>query len=811
MRPLVPILLAFISGIISQDFFIFRQDILIILFAASVLFGLLPIFLKIRFMSIIISPAFFFLGALFISPYLNPVLPQGHIRDFVRLYETNRHAFGQFSGAGMSAEGVIYQDPEYDGEKTRLRLDASKVFFENNWARTQGKIQLTVDGDLRDFSQGDIVRFTGSLHEPFDLGNPGEFSYKKRLGFEGVFVSGYVRSERLLSRVEMGRPGLLAQISLYRKKLKNNIENSGLKNKGALSALLIGDRSYIDDAMNNAFRKTGTSHILAISGLHLSIVALLSFSLILYILKRSERIMLMINAKKAAALAALFPVLFYSGISGFPVSTRRAAIMAAVFVFVFLINRAKDYYNTLALAALAILAVAPYAIWDAAFQLTFAAVFSLVYIIPRFSGLLEFKTDAHDAKWKIYSILFARKTCLYALVTVAASIGTYPILAKHFNLIPVTGALANLLAVPVIGFFTVSLLLLYAFLMPISGLAADVFLRLADVSFSIGYWIIKTFAGLPLASVRVATPGLLVIALIYAFFFFLVNIRQRRVFIYPAVLALSLIIGLKAHDLYKDKTDEELRVTFLSVGQGESALVEFPRGKKMLIDAGGWYAKGFDPGERIISRFLWNRGITSLDQVVLTHPQLDHMAGLKFIANNFAIDEFWWNGDWLPADFYRAIEENGAIKTRIDALDTRINGVRVRALHPAKSAFKDVNDRSIVLKLDYGEASFLFTGDIGIEAEKELLNKDIRTAVLKVPHHGSMNSSCADFIEKTSPKYAVISAGRRNVFNFPAVDVIKRYEGAGAAVYRTDMDGAITVYTSGKAIDIKTHLTRKGP
>ena len=270
----------------------------------------------------------------------------------------------------------------------------------------------------------------------------------------------------------------------------------------------------------------------------------------------------------------------------------------------------------------------------------------------------------------------------------------------------------------------------------------------------------------------------------------------------------------------------DLRVTFLSVGEGDAAVVRFPGARVMVIDGGSAW-RDFDLGERVVARYLWAQKITHVDWLALSHPDQDHYGGLDFIARNFSPDEFWEvaaeNHDEAYEHLLATMYELKLPIRHIDATvpATNIEGVRITALNPRATSFVSHNNASMVLRLDYRGMAFLFTGDLEAPGEAALLasSPSLPVTILKVPHHGSHTSSSAGFVEATAPKLAVISLGYRNRFHFPAPEVVERYRAQGARIMRTDEDGAIEVdvgptgtlargYRSGAEADVTTKEQR---
>ncbi len=277
-----------------------------------------------------------------------------------------------------------------------------------------------------------------------------------------------------------------------------------------------------------------------------------------------------------------------------------------------------------------------------------------------------------------------------------------------------------------------------------------------------------------------------------------------------AALGLALIVdaGYWTYDRF---LNPDLRITFLSVGEGDGAVVRFPGSRVMVIDAGTSYG-GFDAGERIVAPYLWSQKILQIDYITLSHPDLDHFGGLDFIATNFAPQAFWRNGAESSDISYRRFIDDIArtkvpmVKVGRVAPIAEIGGVAIASLNGDVGPEVSHNNSSMVLRLGFGDASILFTGDIEAAGERALLatRSDLRSTVLKVPHHGSATSSTAAFIAGVRPEVAVISDGYLNHFHFPSPLVLSRYRDAGVKVIRTDTDGAVMVDVGRRGVTIRT-------
>ncbi len=270
----------------------------------------------------------------------------------------------------------------------------------------------------------------------------------------------------------------------------------------------------------------------------------------------------------------------------------------------------------------------------------------------------------------------------------------------------------------------------------------------------------------------------------------------------------------------KDRFNQDLTLTFLDVGHGDSILVEFPKGKRMLIDGGGSYEDRFDIGKNAVAPFLWNQKIRTIDYLALTHPDPDHLKGLNFIASNFTIGQFWSAGLASGSDSYLQLDET-LLKENIQRFILNekvppllIEGVKITFLNPPDFGERQrmsqnrmwVNNSSLVLRIQFKNVTLLLSADIGQEAEYRMMREgySLKSDLIKIPHHGSASSSSPAFLDRVKPTYAILSVGERNIGHLPNPEVMRRYQRMGSRIFRTDRDGAITVTTDGEKIEIKT-------
>jgi competence protein ComEC len=802
--PFLPLTLALIAGILIGK----HTPLIILLIGVGVLFILSLFFCRQRITvaQLLALAALIALGACLIHLKLHPTIPSHHISK-----TPDRQK--------VVLKGTIYRPVERKEGKTVAYIMAEGISHGDTITPTTGRMRITMRDPVVPVRYGYQVRLKTKIYHPHNFHNPGSFDYEGYLRRKGVLVTGYVRDGDSIEIVSTERGNfLLRRFDRWRGRIEHFLDaHTSPPGRGMLKALLIGERGEIPPETREAFIAAGAVHILAISGLHLGIIVTLIFFAIKGILKLSERVLLRYDIRKIAALATLPPLLAYILITGFPISTIRAGIMASCFLGAILINRQRNTLNTLCFAAFIILLASPTSLWDPSFQLSFASVLGIIILTPHLYRFL-FPQDPVTLLTPKRGEKFKRAIALSFIASFAAIVITSPIVASHFHRCSTMGLVSNAIIIPIVGLGVLPLGLLSLPLIPVFPSVGALLVQAAAALAQWGIRAMELIASLPFAARYLPGPTMLEMILIYTFIASLLWLKRQPI----KKLALALILVLALIDLsywgLRAYATNELRVTFLDVGQGDCALVEFPRGKRMLIDGGGLYGD-FDVGENVVAPFLWKRRILKVDYLALSHPGTDHYKGLTFIARHFGPREFWHNGMKSKAATYKelltVIRDKGITMVKVEEGFVRsIQGAWVEAIHPAEGWFPGgerkkgwANNNSLVLKIVFGDHNLLFTGDIEGEAENRLLktNKELKTHVLKVPHHGSKTSSTYYFVKEVSPQYAVFSLGHKNIFHFPSKRVVSRYEDIGCRILRTDLDGAVTVTSDGKELEVKTY------
>ncbi len=712
------------------------------------------------------------LGYIAIQHWVCPRLPDNHISRFCE---------DQY----QEITGIVAEEPVNKNNRLRFVLNTEMLMG----VPVTGKLRLTSAPNETEIHCGDRISVQAKIRTPRNFHNPGGFDYERYLAFQKIWATAYAKQIVIVEK--NADTGIRWRIEKIRLKISEFMRRhgEGKDETELLRALIIGDQSSISESVYDDFRRTGTAHLIAVSGLNIGIIAMLSFRLFRWFLSRFKFFLFRAWTKKGAFLLSLFPTAAYVLISGMAPPALRSFWMVIVFLAATFFEKEQDSVNTLAFAALIILSIDPPSLFSVSFQLSFAAIF-----------------------WIVYPMSEMPKTPRLRILTSStfAILGTLPIVSLYFNQCSIIGLLANLFFIPVFGYVIVPLGLSSVFLYPLSESIASWIVILSNRILKFNLILLDILADIPLASVRTVTPSYLEIILYYLMFAALLNWKKKAAKI-TAALVLIAAIGDVGYWCYERYWNPNLRVTFIDVGQGNSALIEMPEGHCMLIDGGGLEGSAFDIGSAVVAPFLWQKKIVTIDTMVMSHPHQDHAGGLHYIAENFDVKRLWMNGQEADSENYRKFMEtirnrNISVPKFADIFGLHdINGVAVKILYPQKDfqGFGDENNNSLVLKLEFGKISFLFPGDIKKEGERELVETsgtDLKSTVLLAPHHGSRTSGSKIFLESVNPEYLVISVGWKNRFHLPNSKKLKEYQSRQIPIFRTDMNGAIVFSTDGKIL-----------
>ncbi len=636
------------------------------------------------------------------------------------------------------------------------------------------------------WQRGDRVRLFARVAHARVSDTPGSFDAARRQRSRGLQGTAYVKSMRLVTVHAASRPGplcrMMRRIDRFRASLLDGIAaafgttRGGRRAAAVSSALLLGERGELRAEDGRRLQESGLTHLLAVSGFNVAILSALCLAAAGTIGFRG----------RPAAALCLGALAAYLLLNRDESSVARAVLMAAALLGARGAGLWGDPRNSLGMAALLLLAQSPARALDAGFQLTFAATLALLEL-----DLLHGAPDGRRIRHRVRDL---------AAATVAAMLVTAPIAAWHFNRVCPGALPANLLAGPLMSAAFVLVLCLVG-AAPASPVAAHVIAMIVDRLVDLVFVVSDLVAAVPGLSYRRPTPHLAGIAAYMAALAAAVLLRRagRTHAACAAWVLWGITAAWMAWPLETRDRPEGLRITALDVGQGDAVLVETPGGERLLVDAGGSASGDFDVGERVVSRALWHLGIASLDALVLTHADQDHVGGAAAVARNFDPPEIWVPPEWHERGGARArrlarAADAGTWIRQVRTGDALcLNGSRVEVLHPTGRGDPGDNERSIVLRLAAPGGGALMMGDAGAPAERRIDWGGVRARLLKVGHHGSRGGSSAQFLMTAGPRVALISCGRGNRFGHPHPQTLARLRSARVRVLRTDRHGTVWV------------------
>lgn len=660
------------------------------------------------------------------------------------------------AGVDVQVEGIVAGLPEQDDRRASFDLIVT-----GSMPQLPGKLRLSWYNADRLVKAGQQWSYTVRLKPPHGGLNPGGFDYERWLFTEGIGATGYVRAypkPELLSR-----PSPWLSPATWRQSISDSLlaNLAGSQHLGLIKALTIGDGSGVTQQQWNVFRKTGTIHLVVISGSHIGLVAGLVYFLALKLWAWLGY--LKWPPQKVAAGAALMAGVFYAGLAGFSVPTQRAVIMLAIAMLAIIQQRHVQPFNTLAAALFAVLFYDPLAVLAPGFWLSFLAVAVIVYVVSGRLGKAGYFSSAIKINW-------------------ATSLGLSPLLLFFFQQVSLCSPLANFIAVPVISLLVVpGALLAVSLLLIWPPLATPLFWLLDQVLQGL-YALLAGLAELPFATVTHAQPSY------WALCFALPGIV---LLLAPKGLPARWLGGVMLFPLAFTEPHQPERgavsVTMLDVGQGLAIVVQ-TSSHTLVYDTGAKFSADSDMGRSVVLPFLRAKGVVKIDSLVISHGDNDHIGGAASLLQEMPTDT-------MLTSVPQQLSQYAPVMCRAGQ-SWRWDAVNFTVLSPQRGQEASDNNNSCVLKITAENGSVLLTGDIEARAESDLVEAygaQLKTKVLMAPHHGSKTSSTAAFLQAVQPELVLIPAGYRSQFGHPHKKVLARYQAAQAKWLNTADSGAITI------------------
>jgi len=704
--------------------------------------------------------------ALLLKPYWH--LPAWCVSGFLwSLFSAQQILSGSLPqalvGQDLLIEGQIASLPVVQAHHVRFEFVVRRAWHGDEAVVLPHRIQLSWYRNTTTLTAGETWRLRVRLKPPHGFRNPGGFDYEAWLYQHRIRATGYVRETVDNRRLQTGWDYPLQQLrQAVRTQLDKALGESPVK--GIMLALVIGDRSAITSNQWQQLQTTGTNHLMAISGLHIGLVAGLVFLLGQRLWRYSGRGMLWLPAPKAGALLALMAAVLYAALAGFSIPTQRAVIMITVVMLALLSSRPVSPSRVLAMALLLVLLVDPLAVLASGFWLSFAAVGIIFYgLTGRLARLPRWRQGLRVQWW--------------------ISVGLFPLVIVLFQRASLIAPVANALAVPLVSLLVVPLALLGTGILPLSASIGAGMLQLAAGVMQGTMVLLAWLAEWPHASWTGAASFGWQAALAIAGVILLLAPRGLPARGLGLVLLLPLIVGVPP-----GIPGGVARFTLLDVGQGLAAVVE-TRHHVLVFDTGPRFSPRFDTGEAVVVPYLRQRGWRRVDQLIISHGDSDHIGGAESLLAMLPVTAI---SSSVPEKL-----AGWPVTSCRGGQAWEWDGVRFMVLHPAADSAVTRNDASCVLKVTAGEHAVLLTGDIEKAAERRLLQLDpamLRADILVAPHHGSNTSSTTPFIGAVKPVYVLFPVGYQNRFGFPRPAVLQRYRQAGVNMLETANAGAISFH-----------------
>lgn len=647
-------------------------------------------------------------------------------------------------------------------------------------------INIKMSQDIPSIKYGDSLYIEGEFKQPEEARNYKGYNYKQ-----------YLKTKKIIGTVELEKVKILKSsngsfIHNIQKYIRDTINGTLTDEEGnLLLAILLGDKDKLSEDIQESFKTSNLSHMLAVSGAHVSYIILG----LTYVLQNS------IIGKKNGKIVCIIFLLAFMAITNFTPSVTRACIMAILTLLSSIIYRKSDVYTNISVAALITLIFNPYSLLDLGFQLSYGGTIGIIIFIKR---IQEKKSNS-----KVINYIKQM-----ALVSIYANIIIIPIMMYHFNTVSFTFIISNIMASPILGIIVIT-----GFLFIIASITVKPLTRLIAIFIkpilSILIKISQICSKLPFSNILVVTPYMFNVISYYAIILYCIKSKKNN----KCKIIICLLIVLILINFIIYIFPQKLRIFFIDVGQGDSTLIITPDKKTVLIDGGG--SDSFDVGEKVLLPYLLDRRILKIDYVLISHFDTDHCGGILTIMEKVKVKNIIISEQAEHSENYERFKKL-MIHKKIRLIEVK-KGDKIKIgrysefkiLFPTSRLLSEnpLNNNSIVAQFNYNNFKMLFTGDIEKLAEQQILKTEkaeIRADILKVAHHGSKTSSIPEFIKAVRPKIALIGVGKNNTFGHPNQQTIKNLENIKCRIYRTDLQGEIIIKIDQKGrMNVKSKLKIK--
>ena len=753
------------------------------------------------------------------------------ISNTITIYQNNKYNITYKDKENLEGKALIVSEKEDKQYSYLYKIKVLNIENKKESKNTYLYLRINKKSDVL-LEYGDIISFKGEFQEPSKKRNYGGFDYKNYL--KTLKIYGTVKCESY-NVLEKNKGNILIS---FTNKISNSVKEKiydllDKREANLLIGLLLGDDDNIDDDIEESFKISSLSHILAVSGMQVT-----------YIITAMYIIFNNLLGKRKTKIVIIIILIFYTILTGFSPSIVRASIMGILIMGAGLFYRKNDIWNSIAISLLLMLIYNPFLITNVGLQLSYLGTIGIILLNKTFLRIFnKIRFEKYILNRKIINIV--SKIIEILTVTISASVVVFPIMLYNFNLFGTYFLITNLLASIIIGPITIfgTVIVIISFVFLKIGKLLSIILEISLNTLV----LVSNFSKLPFSKIYITTPKMSMIIFYYVliiFFNYICKIYNNRNLSLTQIRFRNLIAlyKYKIKEIYNNKKSrkkfisvlilivfcfniynffiikKDLKIYFVDVGQGDSTFIVTPKNETILIDGGGSLGTDFDVGESTLLPYILDRGYKKINLMFVSHFDQDHIGGLFKILEELKVEKVCISKQEEDSENYQKflnIVKEKDIQVLVVKIGDKIvldNNLYFNVLWPKDKQIEEnkLNNNAIVMKLNYNNFSMLFTGDIEKKAEEEILetyknSKILESDILKVAHHGSKTSTTDEFLSRVKPKIALIGVGKDNMFGHPSNTTIEKLENMGIKIYRTDLNGEISICVNDKGqVSIKS-------